>query len=136
MAQSTDNPTAGPRGTGRPVHTIRYGAVRAAVWKNTVFPAMGDREVFKRENSWPERPELEPAHPWGSEINLAAVITSRSPRHERLSIRLQTLNDTTNSIRKSGCDASTVNRPRAIAAPSSLSWSPPMSVTTDPDSRR
>lgn len=63
MAQSTSNVTKTEKTANRPVHTIRYGAVRAAIWRNLVDNGNASRPLycvtFSRsykdgENNWKE----------------------------------------------------------------------------------
>ena len=69
MAQSTGNPNRGARGTSRPVHTIRYGAVRAAIWKNVVDMGNNSRPMYSvtfgrsykdGENNWKDSTSFGP----------------------------------------------------------------------------
>jgi hypothetical protein len=36
MAQATSNANKPEKEANRPVHTVRYGAVRAVIWRNVV----------------------------------------------------------------------------------------------------
>lgn len=63
MAQLTSSPSKTERAGNRPVHTIRYGAVRAAIWRNIVDNGNASRPLycvtFSRsykdgENNWKE----------------------------------------------------------------------------------
>ena len=47
MAQSTNNASKTEKMTNRPVHTIRYGAVRAAIWRNVVENGNASRPMYK-----------------------------------------------------------------------------------------
>ena len=63
MAQSTSNATRTEKPVNRPAQTIRYGAVRAAIWRNIVDNGNASRPIycvtFSRsykdgENNWKE----------------------------------------------------------------------------------
>ena len=63
MAQSTNNASKTEKTTNRPVQTIRYGSVRAAIWRNIVDNGNASRPLycvtFSRsykdgENAWKE----------------------------------------------------------------------------------
>ena len=63
MAQSTSNASRTEKPANRPAHTIRYGAVRAAIWRNVVDNGNATRPLycvtFSRsykdgENHWKE----------------------------------------------------------------------------------
>lgn len=46
MAQSTSSPSKTERPGNRPVHTIRYGAVRAAIWRNVIDNGNASRPMY------------------------------------------------------------------------------------------
>ena len=46
MAQSTSNATRTEKPVNRPAHTIRYGAVRAAIWRNIVDNGNASRALY------------------------------------------------------------------------------------------
>ncbi len=46
MAQSTGNATRTEKPGNRPAHTIRYGAVRAAIWRNMVENGNASRPLY------------------------------------------------------------------------------------------
>ena len=63
MAQSTNNASKAEKTANRPVQTIRYGSVRAAIWRNIVDNGNASRPLycvtFSRsyrdgENAWKE----------------------------------------------------------------------------------
>jgi len=63
MAQSTSNASRTEKPVNRPAHTIRYGSVRAAIWRNMVDNGNASRPfhcvTFSRsyrdaENAWRE----------------------------------------------------------------------------------
>jgi hypothetical protein len=63
MAQATSNVSKTEKTTNRPVHTVRYGAIRAAIWRNVVDNGNATRPrycvTFSRsykdgENQWKE----------------------------------------------------------------------------------
>ena len=63
MAQSTNNASKTEKTANRPVQTIRYGSVRAAIWRNIVDNGNASRPLycvtFSRsykdgENAWKE----------------------------------------------------------------------------------
>ena len=63
MAQSTNNASKTEKTANRPVQTIRYGSVRAAIWRNMVDNGNASRPLycvtFSRsykdgENNWKE----------------------------------------------------------------------------------
>jgi hypothetical protein len=63
MAESTSNANKTGKAINRPAHTIRYGAVRAAIWRNIVDNGNASRPLycatFSRsykdgENNWRE----------------------------------------------------------------------------------
>jgi len=63
MAQSTNNASKAEKTANRPVQTIRYGSVRAAIWRNMVDNGNASRPLycvtFSRsykdgENNWKE----------------------------------------------------------------------------------
>jgi hypothetical protein len=63
MAQSTSNASRTEKPANRPAHTIRYGSVRAAIWRNMVDNGNASRPfycvTFSRsyrdaENAWRE----------------------------------------------------------------------------------
>ena len=63
MAQSTNNANKTEKTANRPVQTIRYGSVRAAIWRNIVDNGNASRPLycvtFSRsykdgENAWKE----------------------------------------------------------------------------------
>ena len=63
MAQSTNNASKTEKTANRPVQTIRYGSVRAAIWRNVVDNGNASRPLycvtFSRsykdgENAWKE----------------------------------------------------------------------------------
>ena len=69
MRQSTNNPNRGERSTSRPVHSIRYGAVRAAIWKNIVDRGNNSRPMYSAtfgrsykdgENNWKDSTSFGP----------------------------------------------------------------------------
>ena len=45
MRQSTDN-GIGQRASTKPVHTVRYGCVRAAIWRNVVDLGNNSRPMY------------------------------------------------------------------------------------------
>jgi len=63
MAQSTSNASKTEKPGNRPAHTIRYGAVRAAIWRNVVDNGNASRPLYcvtfnrsykNGENNWKE----------------------------------------------------------------------------------
>ncbi len=46
MAQSISNPSKAERVANRPIHTIRYGALRAAIWRNAVDNGNASRPTY------------------------------------------------------------------------------------------
>jgi len=46
MAQPTSNPNDATRSVKRPIQTIRYGAVRAAIWRNVIDNGNASRAVY------------------------------------------------------------------------------------------
>jgi hypothetical protein len=69
MSQSTSNPNKTEKAANRPVHTIRYGAIRAAIWRNMVDNGNASRPLycvtFSRsykdgENNWKESSSFGP----------------------------------------------------------------------------
>jgi hypothetical protein len=63
VAQTTSNGNKNEKASNRPAHTIRYGAVRAAIWRNIVDNGNASRPLycvtFSRsykdgENHWKE----------------------------------------------------------------------------------
>jgi hypothetical protein len=46
MAQSTSSPSKAEKPGSRPVHTIRYRAVRAAIWRNVIDNGNASRAVY------------------------------------------------------------------------------------------
>lgn len=46
MAQSTSNGNRTEKAINRPAHTIRYGAVRAAIWRNMVDNGNSSRPLY------------------------------------------------------------------------------------------
>ena len=46
MAQSTNNPNRTEKTAHRPVQTIRYGSVRAAIWRNIVDNGNASRPMY------------------------------------------------------------------------------------------
>ena len=63
MAQSTSNASRTEKPANRPAHTIRYGAVRAAIWRNFVdndnvtrplYSVTFSRSYKDGENHWKE----------------------------------------------------------------------------------
>ncbi|HTW68170.1 MAG TPA: hypothetical protein VME17_26325 [Bryobacteraceae bacterium] len=46
MAQATNNAVKTEKKANRPVHTVRYGAVRAAIWRNVVDNGNADRPMY------------------------------------------------------------------------------------------
>jgi hypothetical protein len=63
MAQSTSNASKTEKPGNRPAHTIRYGAVRAAIWRNIVDNGNASRPLYcvtftrsykDGENQWKE----------------------------------------------------------------------------------
>lgn len=46
MAQSISNPSKADKAANRPVHTIRYGALRAAIWRNVVDNGNASRPTY------------------------------------------------------------------------------------------
>jgi hypothetical protein len=61
MAQATSNVNKTEKALNRPVHTIRYGAVRAAIWRNIVdngnaslpmYSVTFSRSYKDGENNW------------------------------------------------------------------------------------
>jgi hypothetical protein len=63
MAQATSNANQTEKKANRPVHTVRYGSVRAAIWRNVVDNGNASRQLycvtFNRsykdgENNWKE----------------------------------------------------------------------------------
>lgn len=46
MAQSISNPSKADKAANRPVHTIRYGALRAAIWRNVVDNGNASRPMY------------------------------------------------------------------------------------------
>lgn len=45
QASSASAPSTG-RGSNRPVHSIRYGTIRAAIWRNVVDLGAASREMY------------------------------------------------------------------------------------------
>jgi hypothetical protein len=63
MAQATSNVNKTEKAANRPVHTIRYGAIRAAIWRNVVDNGNASRPMYNvtfsrsykhGENNWKE----------------------------------------------------------------------------------
>ncbi len=62
MSQATTTQTKSEKAANRPVHTIRYGAVRAAIWRNMVDNGNASRPIYnvtfsrsyKDGNEWKE----------------------------------------------------------------------------------
>ena len=63
MPQSTSNPNDATRTAKRPIQTIRYGAVRAAIWRNMIDAGNASRPVYNvtftrsykdGDNNWKE----------------------------------------------------------------------------------
>ncbi len=60
MAQSTNNADKTQKAANRPIQTIRYGSVRAAIWRNIVDNGNASRPLYnvtfsrsyKDENEW------------------------------------------------------------------------------------
>jgi hypothetical protein len=61
MAQSTNNASKTEKTANRPVQTIRYGSVRAAIWRNVVDNGNASRPMYSvtfsrsykdGENNW------------------------------------------------------------------------------------
>jgi hypothetical protein len=46
MAQATRNPIKSSQSANRPVHTIRYGPVHAAIWRNVVDSGNSSRPLY------------------------------------------------------------------------------------------
>jgi hypothetical protein len=46
MAQSTSNASRAEKSGNRPAHTIRYGAVRVAIWRNVVDNGNASRPLY------------------------------------------------------------------------------------------
>jgi hypothetical protein len=46
MAQTTSSTNKAEKAANRPVHTIRYGAVRAAIWRNMIDAGNASRPVY------------------------------------------------------------------------------------------
>lgn len=46
MAHSTGNPNRTATPANRPIHTIRYGAIKAAVWRNVVDLGNNSRPMY------------------------------------------------------------------------------------------
>lgn len=46
MTQPTSNPNDATRSSKRPIQTIRYGAVRAAIWRNVVDSGNASRPMY------------------------------------------------------------------------------------------
>jgi hypothetical protein len=46
MAQTTNQPGKSDKAANRPVHTIRYGALRAAIWKREVDLGNNSRPMY------------------------------------------------------------------------------------------
>jgi len=46
MAQSTNNASKTEKPGNRPAHTIRYGAVRVAIWRNVVDNGNASRPLY------------------------------------------------------------------------------------------
>jgi hypothetical protein len=46
MAQATSSTNKTDKAANRPVHTIRYGAVRAAIWRNMIDAGNASRPVY------------------------------------------------------------------------------------------
>jgi hypothetical protein len=46
MAQATTSTNKADKAANRPVHTIRYGAVRAAIWRNMIDAGNASRPVY------------------------------------------------------------------------------------------
>lgn len=46
MAQSTSNPSKAEKATYRPAHTIRFGAIRAAIWRNIIDNGNASRPMY------------------------------------------------------------------------------------------
>ncbi len=63
MAQSTNNASKTEKTANRPVQTIRYGSVRAAIWRNIVDNGNASRPLYcvtfsrsyKDGSEWKER---------------------------------------------------------------------------------
>ena len=47
MAQSTVNPNKTEEAANRPVQTVRYGAVRAAIWRNVLDNGNATRPMYR-----------------------------------------------------------------------------------------
>jgi hypothetical protein len=46
MAQATSNANKTEKKANRPIHTVRYGAVRAAIWRNVVDNGNASRPLY------------------------------------------------------------------------------------------
>ena len=46
MAQTTNHPSKSDNAVNRPVHTIRYGALRAAIWKRELDLGNNSRPMY------------------------------------------------------------------------------------------
>jgi hypothetical protein len=46
MAQATSSTNKTDKVANRPVHTIRYGAVRAAIWRNMIDAGNASRPIY------------------------------------------------------------------------------------------
>jgi len=46
MAQATNRMNKTDKAANRPIHTIRYGAVRAAIWRNMIDAGNNSRPVY------------------------------------------------------------------------------------------
>jgi hypothetical protein len=78
MAQATTNKRISRKTANRPVHTIRYGAVRAAIWRNVVDNGNASRPMYNVTFSrivqgWRESKLLEQASSRRSSAQLHGV---------------------------------------------------------------
>jgi hypothetical protein len=46
MAQATSSTSKTEKAANRPVHTIRYGSVRAAIWRNMIDAGNASRPIY------------------------------------------------------------------------------------------
>jgi hypothetical protein len=46
MAQITSSPNKPDKSANRPIHTIRYGSIRAAIWRNIVDNGNASRSMY------------------------------------------------------------------------------------------
>jgi hypothetical protein len=46
MTQATNSTNKNEKAANRPVHTIRYGSVRAAIWRNMIDAGNASRPVY------------------------------------------------------------------------------------------